>query len=90
MAEINIKAPTLLCVMGKPPTLENWRTFKQQLKLYLTATGVPDDKDQRSRKIAILLTLGSPELLRIYNTFGLAEDHTETLDEMLVRFEGHI
>lgn len=89
MAEMGIKAPTLLCVMGKPPTLENWRTFKQQLKLYLTATGVPDEEGQRSRRIAILLTLGGAELLRIYNTFGLADAHEETLDQILVRFDGH-
>ncbi|XP_067950234.1 uncharacterized protein [Watersipora subatra] len=87
MAEMGIKAPTLLCVMGKPPTLENWRTFKQQLKLYLIASGIPDDAE--ARKQAILLTLGGPELLRIYNTFDLAEDHGEKLNQILVRFDNH-
>ena len=87
MAEIKIKVPTLLCVMGKPPTLESWRTFKQQLNLYLTATGGPDEA--QARKKAIFLTLGGAELLRIYNTFGLADDHEETLDQILRRFDEH-
>ena len=44
---------------------------------------------KQSRKIAILLTLGGSELLRIFNTFGLTDDHTETLDQILTRFDNH-
>ena len=71
--------------MDKQPTLQNWRTFKQQLTLYLAATGVPDES--QARKKVILLTLGGAKLLHIYNIFGLADDHEEALDLILKRYD---
>ncbi|XP_040356411.1 uncharacterized protein K02A2.6-like [Ixodes scapularis] len=61
-----------------PPKFENasnaaeqWRTFKQAFTLYLKATDAAGASSER--QVALLLTVGGPSLLDIYNTLDFGE-----------------
>ncbi|KAI4873626.1 hypothetical protein NFI96_004773 [Prochilodus magdalenae] len=50
----------------------NWRTVKQQLLLYVSATGLDAKPD--TRKIAVLLTVAGLQAIEIYSTFVFGEE----------------
>ena len=52
-------------------TPENWRRFKQQYQIYLTALG--SEKKDDSIKIAILLKFAGEDAIEVFNTFQFPE-----------------
>lgn len=66
----------------------NWRSFKQQFRLYIEAMGLDSKPD--ARKVALLLTIAGPQAIEVYNTFVFdeAEDRLK-LDTVLGKFEAH-
>lgn len=67
---------------------ENWRAFKQQFDLYVTAMGLDAKPD--TRKVALLLTLAGPQAIEVYNTFVFdMEDDKDKLDAVLAKFDAH-
>ena len=64
-------------------TAENWRGFKQQYEIYLTASG--RGKEDDSVKIAILLSFAGEDATEVFNTFQFPED--EKLDKVLEQFK---
>ncbi|KAM7281462.1 uncharacterized protein ISCGN_006126 [Ixodes scapularis] len=50
---------------------EQWHTFKQAFTLYLKATDAAGASSER--QVALLLTVGGPSLLDIYNTLDFGE-----------------
>ena len=66
----NLHPPEKLCLEGN--LKENFRKFKQQFGLYLTATGL-SEKDEKI-KYSTLLHVIVTENLDIYNTFTWDND----------------
>lgn len=64
----------------------NWRTFKQQFQLYVTAMGLEIKLDVR--KVALPLMIAGPQAIEMYNTFGFySENYREKLDKVLEKFD---
>lgn len=65
----------------------NWRTFKQQFKLYVAAVGVYRWADER--KIAMPLTVTSKEAIEV-NTFVFTDSEAkDKFHEVLKKFDKH-
>lgn len=62
---------------------EHFRSYKQRLKIYLSAIGL--DKSEDKRKISILLNYIGKEGIKIYNTFNCKG--TETFNEIIEQFK---
>lgn len=75
--------PSALSLDGN--TSENWRRFKQQFDIYLTASGKGNKADEV--KIAILLNFAGEDTINVFNTFQFAEGDKKKLDKDLERFE---
>lgn len=74
--------PSALSLDGN--TSENWRRFKQQFDIYLTASGKGNKADEV--KIAILLNFAE-DAIEVFNTFQFAEGDKHKLDKVLEQFE---
>ena len=66
-------------------TSEDWRRFKQQYQIYLTASG--SEKKDDSIKIAILLNFAGEDAIEVFNTFQFPESDEKKLDKVLEQFE---
>ena len=66
-------------------TSENWRRFKQQFDIYITASGC--EKKDDAVKIAILLNFAGEDAIEVFNTFQFAEGDEKKLDKVLEQFE---
>ena len=66
-------------------TSENWRRFKQQFDIYVTASG--SEKKDDTVKIAILLNFAGEETIEVFNTFQFAEGDEKKLNKVLEQFE---
>ena len=64
---------------------ENWRRFKQQFDIYITASG--SEKKGDEVKIAILLNFAGEDDIEVFNTFQFAEGDKNKLDKVLEKFE---
>ena len=73
MATANVAPPDKFSL--KDDSEKEWRYFKQKFQLYLLATGY--DKKPDDVKVALLLTLGGDELLRIYNALDFEAPQTD-------------
>ena len=66
---------------------DNWRRFKQQFLVYLTAANL-DEKSGKT-KTCILLNLAGSEALEIYNTFQYSHDEKDDdIEVVMKKFEG--
>lgn len=66
----------------------NWRTFKQQFELYISAIGLENKPDER--KIALLLTIAGPNAIEMFNTFMFDQpDDDKKLEEVIKKFDAH-
>ena len=74
MATANLTTPEKLSLAGD--TEQEWRLFKQKYELYMLASGL--DKKPDDVRVALLLTLGGDELLRIYNATDFGPSTTST------------
>jgi translation initiation factor 4G len=80
----NLRPPERLVLEGN--LKENFRKFKQQFELYLTATGVEEKEDKI--KSSTLLTIIGPDALEVYNTFQWPEDGDNLkVNKILEQFE---
>lgn len=81
-----IKPPGPLKLSGNVDA--NWRTFKQQLTLYVLAVGQSEAADER--KIAMLLTIAGVDAVEVYNTFNFEDEaDKKKLDRVLENFDAH-
>ena len=64
---------------------ENWRRFKQQYDIYLTASG--SEKKDDTVKIAILLNFAGEDAIEVFNTFQFPEGDEKKLNKVLEQFE---
>ncbi|XP_034086217.1 uncharacterized protein LOC117555439 [Gymnodraco acuticeps] len=82
----SLKPPETLKLSGNVDS--NWRTFKQQFQLYITAMGLETKPD--ARKVALLLTIAGPQAIEVYNTFVYEEQaDKDKLDKVLEKCDGH-
>ena len=80
----NLRPPEKLILEGN--LKENFRRFRQQFDLYMTATGLSEKDD--AIKSSTLLTIIGSEALEIYNTFTWATDGDNVkVAEILNQFE---
>ena len=54
---------------------DNWRRFKQQFKIFLTASGKEEDSVNDGVKVALLLNFAGEEAIEVFNTFVFASDN---------------
>ena len=66
-------------------TSENWRKFKQQFDIYVTASG--SEKKDDAVEIAILLNFAGEDAIEVFNTFQFAEGDEKKLNKVLEQFE---
>ena len=62
-------------------TRQNWRSFKQQYQIYLTASVSEKKKD--SIIIAILLNFAGNDAIEVFNTFQFPKGNEKKLDKGL-------
>ena len=88
MAEFTGLMVPKLCLAGSNAE-ESWQTFKQQFNMYLLATGATAKSE--TEKIALVITLGSAELLTIFNSFdhNIEGEHVPTVKVVLERFDNY-
>ena len=67
--------PSVLSFDGN--TSENWRRFKQQFDIYITA--LETEKKDDAVKIAILLNFAAEDTIEVFNTFQFAEGDEKKL-----------
>lgn len=81
-----LKPPGQLKLTGNVDA--NWKAFKQQFLLYLSAVGV--DRRADERKIAMLLTVAGTDAIEVFNTFVFAQpEDRDKFEEVLKMFDGH-
>ena len=81
-----LQPPSALCLTGN--LSENWRRFKQQFEIYMTATGIAEKEN--SIKSSTFLHVIGPESLEIYNTFTWATDGDNMkLDKIMEKFKAY-
>ena len=66
-------------------TSENWRRFRHQYEIYLTASA--SEKKDDTVKIAILLNFAGEDATEVFNTFQFPEGDEKNLDKLLEQFE---
>ena len=66
-------------------TSENWRRFRQQYEIYLTASA--REKKDDAVNLAILLNFAGEDAIEVFNTFQFPEGDEKQLDKVLERFE---
>ena len=72
----------------KYDTATAWKTFTQRFTLYLLAGGY--NKRPENEKVALLLTVGGDEMIKIYNAFEWASAaDKEKYDPGIAKFEEH-
>ena len=78
------KPPAPLILSGNMS--ENWRSWEQPFKLYMTATGANDKGE--SVKIVIMLHTAGDQALEVYNTLNVdfADEENETMQEIMNAF----
>lgn len=81
-----MKPPTSLQLSGNVDG--NWRAFKQQFQLYISALGLEGKPEPR--KVALLLTIAGPQAIEVYNTFVFQQDgDKEKLDKVIEAFDAY-
>lgn len=81
-----LQPPNSLSLTGN--LSENWRRFKQQFEIYMTATGI-DRKDDNIKSSTFLHVIG-PESLEIFNTFTFDnDDDKKKLKPIMDKFESY-
>lgn len=80
---MDLKAPKELCFDGN--LNENWKVWKQELTLYITAT----EKTKKSDEIksSILLSCIGKKGREVYNTFTIDDENKMKFDIILAKFE---
>ncbi|KAK7886282.1 hypothetical protein WMY93_025903 [Mugilogobius chulae] len=82
----SVKPPAPLKMTGNVDA--NWKIFKQQFMLYISAVGV--DSRANERKIALLLTIAGAEAIDVFNTFTYNEpEDKDKFDEVIKKFDEH-
>ena len=66
-------------------TSENWRRFKLQFDIYITASG--SEKKDDAVKLAILLNFAGEDAIMVLNTFQFADGDEEKFSKVLEQFE---
>ena len=84
----NLHPPEKLLLTGN--LKENYRKFKQQFQIYLTAAGISNSEEEV--KCATLLHVIGPDAIEIFNTFrwnqeGDTRGDDKKLDKVLSKFE---
>ncbi|KAJ3609972.1 hypothetical protein NHX12_022066 [Muraenolepis orangiensis] len=81
------KPPSPLMLTGNPS--ENWHRREQRFRLYTTASGASERKDEKV-KVAILLHTIGEEALEVYNTLTRRwTEEDETMEDVLTALRDH-
>lgn len=80
------KVPKTLSFEGN--LVKNWKLFRQQLEIYLVATGKNQLEDKV--KVAILLNVIGEEGLEIFNNFKLNEEQKNNFEVVINEFEKYL
>ncbi|XP_054723301.1 uncharacterized protein K02A2.6-like [Uloborus diversus] len=64
---------------------DNWRKFKQQFCIYMTAAGNEEKKSEV--KVAMLLNAIGEEGIEIFNTFDLSDEDKQDYEKVIEAFE---
>ena len=59
---------------------ENYRQFRQQFEIYMSATGFDATNVPKKKQAAILLNIAGEEAIEVFNTFTFAEDEDDPED----------
>ena len=81
----NFHKPSALSFDGN--TSENWRRFRQQYEIYLTASA--REKKDDAVNLAILLNFAGEGAIEVFNTFQFPEGDEKKLGKVLEQFEGY-
>ena len=81
----NFHKPSALSFDGN--TSENWRRFRQQYEIHLTASA--SEKKDDAVKRAILLNFAGEDAIEVFNTFQFPDCDGKKLDKVLEQFEGY-
>ena len=83
MAE-HIPAPRPLSLEGNN-IAENWRRWRQQYELYMTAT----EKGSKSEKLqcATFLALAGEAAIEVFNAFSLSTAEKDKIEPLMEKFE---
>eukprot|EP00112_Aurelia_sp_Birch-Aquarium-sp1_P022845 Seg6585.1 transcript_id=Seg6585.1/GoldUCD/mRNA.D3Y31 product="hypothetical protein" protein_id=Seg6585.1/GoldUCD/D3Y31 len=86
MAE-QIPAPRPLSLEGNN-LAENWRRWRQQYELYMTAT----EKDSKAEKLqcATFLALAGEAAIEVFNTFSIATAEKDKIAPLIEKFEEYL
>ncbi|XP_063384736.1 uncharacterized protein LOC134670847 [Cydia fagiglandana] len=86
--------PSIMSMFNIPEKLnvsgnlsENWKTFEQNLKIYLVASGL--DKSDDTRKVAILLNVIGEDGIKIYNNFALTTTEDVKFEDVMKKFKDY-
>jgi len=83
-----LHGPAAFDTVGEPATLwQRWRIWKDEFKLFVTASGIDDRKRQR----ALLLHLAGPSVREIFRTTpeetkGDAKDYKKAMESKAVNY----
>ena len=68
---------------------ENFRRFKQQLEIYMSATGLDAESVPKKKKVAIILNLAGEEAIEVHNSFTFTEAERDDPAALLAKFQQH-
>jgi hypothetical protein len=69
---------------------ENYRRFRQQFEIYMSATGFDARNVPKKKQAAILLNIAGEEAIEVFNTFTFAEDEdTDDPEDILAKFQNY-
>ena len=68
---------------------ENSRRFKQQLEIYMSATGLDAESVPKKKKVAIILNLAGEEAIKVHNSFTFTEAERNDPAALLAKFQQH-
>ena len=69
---------------------ENYRRFRQQFEIYMSATGYNATSVPKKKQAAILLNIAGKEAIEVFNTFTFAIDEEKDDPEIiLAKFQNY-
>ena len=69
---------------------ENYRRFRQQFEIYMSATGFDATNVPKKKQAAILLNIAGEEAIEVFNTFTFAEDEDkDDPEDILAKFQNY-
>ena len=68
---------------------ENFRRFRQQLEIYMSAAGFDAETTPKKKQVAIILNIAGEEAIEVFNTFTFTEEEKDDPAVLLTKFQHH-